>query len=69
MKLRSQASELDVLRRRAHLNFIAIDSEEVNVALSNRIMELADRLVLYLIDRNREFNKESVVVARGGLLL
>lgn len=47
-----------MLRRTAYINFIALDCEDVNVLLSQRATELADRLVFNLVDRNREANKE-----------
>ena len=57
-KFRKQAGELSILRRTAYLNFISLHCGDVNTLLYQRATELADRLVSFLIDRNREFNKE-----------
>ena len=56
-KFRRQAGELTVLRRTAYLNFISLHCAEVNILLYQRAQELADRLVTFLTDRNREFNR------------
>lgn len=57
-KYRKQAGDLSVLRRTSYLNFISLDCADVNILLTQRALELADRLVVFLIDRNREFNRE-----------
>lgn len=59
-KFRRQAGELSLLRRTAYLNFISLQCSEVNTLLYQRALELADRLVSFLMDRNREFNRELV---------
>ena len=57
-KFRKQAGDVSVLRRTAYLNFISLNCADVNILLVQRALELADRLVMFLVDRNREFNKE-----------
>ena len=57
-KLRTQAGELSVLRRTVCLNFIALDCTEVNLLLARRVLELADRIVAFLVNSNKETNRE-----------
>lgn len=57
-KLRSQAADLSVLRRTAYLNFVALDCEKANLLLRNRATDLAQHLVYFLVERNRELNKK-----------
>ena len=57
-KLRQQADELFLLRRRVYLNFLVVDCKAVNDELYQDAIKLADKLVTFLVDRNRELNKE-----------
>ena len=56
--LRKQADELYLLRRDVYLNFLVVECSEVNKELTERANTLADRLVAFMVDRNRELNKE-----------
>ena len=67
--LRSQASDLLVLRRTAYLSFMAVDCSKVNLLLASRAIDLAQHLVNFLIDRNRELNKKCVCLKTAGLIL
>lgn len=49
---------MHILRRIAYLSFVALDCEKVNLLLATRATDLAEHLVLYLIERNREMNKK-----------
>ena len=46
-----------MLRRIAYLSFVALDCEKVNLMLATRATDLAEHLVMFLIERNREMNK------------
>ena len=50
-----------MLRRTTYLSFMALNCEKVNLLLSSRAVDLAEHLVLFLIDRNREMNKKWVL--------
>ena len=47
-----------MLRHTAYLNLVCVRCGEVNQLLAERALDLADRLVTFLIDRNRDLNKE-----------
>ena len=47
-----------MLRRTAYLSFMTLDCEKVNLMLASRASDLADHLVSFLVDRNRELNKK-----------
>ncbi len=57
-QLRAKSGELSMLRLTAYLNFLSIDCREVNLLLEQRISDLADRLAHFLVDRNRDLNRE-----------
>lgn len=57
-RLRSQAGGLSVLRQTAYLNLLILDCRAVNQLLAARANELADRLIAFLVDQNRDLNKE-----------
>ena len=57
-RLRTQSEDLSVLRHTAYLNLVCVRCGEVNQLLAERASDLADRLVTFLIDRNRDLNKE-----------
>ena len=57
-RLQSHIDELEVLRQTVYLNFLCLDCRDVNLLLARRASELKERLITFLIDRNRELNKE-----------
>lgn len=57
-RLRSQAGGLSVLRQTAYLNLLILDCRAVNQLLAARANELADRLIAFLVDQNRDLNKD-----------
>ena len=57
-RLRGQSGKLSLLRHTAYLNFVCLRCGEVNQLLATRASDLADRLVTFLVDRNRDINKE-----------
>ena len=57
-QLQGQSRALLVQRRTVHLNLLSLDCSEVNLLLAQRASDLTERMVAFLIDRNREMNRE-----------
>lgn len=56
--LRAQSGELAVLRQTVCLNLLSLDCKDVNLLLSRRASDLAERLIAFLVSKNRDLNKE-----------
>ena len=56
--LRDCSAELAELRRSVRLNLLHVSCGMVNDLLSQTAMELADMITTYLIEDNRQKNKE-----------
>jgi len=67
-KLWAQADELYLLRRKVYMNFIEVDCTEVNEMLRLEATGLANKLTSFLVDRNRDLNKESVFSIQYNIL-
>ena len=58
VQLRERGDQLCVLRTTAALNLVSLDCREVNEILIKRANSLADRVVTFLLNENRELNRE-----------
>ena len=58
VQLRERGDQLCVLRTTAALNLVSLDCREVNEILTKRAYSLADRVVTFLLNENRELNRE-----------
>lgn len=58
VQLRERGDQLCVLRTTAALNLVSLDCSDVNEILIKRAYSLADRVVTFLINDNRELNRE-----------
>ena len=59
-KLRETSTTLKVLRRIARIHLISLGTEKVNLQLAVQADELVDRLTRFLVNHNRDLNREYV---------
>ena len=57
-KLQALGDELSVMRCTAALNLVSLDCREVNEILAKKAFSLADKIITFLLNDNRERNKE-----------
>ena len=57
-KLRAWGDQLCVLRSTAALNLFSLECVQVNEILTRRAYALAERVVTFFVNENRDLNKE-----------
>ena len=58
MKFQAQHEELLTLHSTVPLNMIQLNCAEINALLAKRPLALADKIVISLVNKNREMNRE-----------